>query len=82
MLVLDTVTNPKKDQVVILCEALDLLVTAEVEEESVSNVIVENIRYFLIISEGRDKTDELQTKKQYLLRVHILDHITLLVWII
>ena len=65
-LVLDTVTHSKKDQVVILHEALDRLVMAEVQEESVSNAIVENIRCFLTISKGRDKTDKLKTKQAIL----------------
>ena len=46
-----------------LHKALDSLIVVEAEEERVSNVIMEDIIWFLSTSKGRDKTVELQTNK-------------------
>ena len=47
-LLLDTITESKKEHVLMLCQTLETLVVAE--EDSVNDAIVNNVRYFFIKS--------------------------------
>ena len=65
-LLLDTITESKKEQVVMLRQTLETI--AVVEEDSVNDAIVNNVRCFLSQEKvgGRDTTIELRTKQAIL----------------
>ena len=65
-LLLDTVTESKKEQFLMLCQTWEILAVAE--EDSVNDAIVNNVRCFLSSAKvrGRDTTLELRTKQAIL----------------
>ena len=63
-LLLDTITESKRDRVEMLRQTLDELVSED--EDSVDDAIVNNVRSFLSSTKGRDTTLELQTKQAIL----------------
>ena len=73
-LLLDTITESKRDQVVMLRKALGEIVCED--EESVNDAIVNNVRSFPISTKGRDTSLELQTKQAILTAVSYT-HLTL-----
>ena len=63
-LLLDIITESKREQVVMLRQTLGNLATED--KDSVNDAIVNNIRCFLSSTKGRDTTLELQTKQAIL----------------